>query len=130
MKEFYHLIIGQFSLPMVLAIYFFATVGILINLLHHANTRDQNSANTPKKFSRWFLIKDNRRRLYMDILCLFILIRFLPFIVNFDISNQEAWLIGAFFVGFGFDKAFERLQAIEGSILKVKRDVQETTDKG
>jgi hypothetical protein len=130
MREFFHLILGDFSLAMIAALYFFATVGIVINLLHHANTRNQNSVNTPKKFSRWFLIMDNRRRLYMDILCLFVMIRFLPFFIIFDATKQEAWFIGAFLIGFGFDKAFERIQAIEGSILKVKRDPVDTDDKG
>ncbi|MDD4970754.1 MAG: hypothetical protein PHT07_15110 [Paludibacter sp.] len=123
MKEFIHLVFGNFSLPMFVALYFFAVVGIALNLLNHANSRDQNSPNTPQKFSHWFLIKDNRRRLAMDIISLFITIRFMQFIINFDVTNPEAWLIGAFFAGFGFDKGFERLQTIKGSFLKVKRNV-------
>jgi hypothetical protein len=123
-KEIFKLIFGDIALTMLIALYFFAIIGVALNLLYNANRRDQESLDTPVKYSSWFLIKDNRRRLYMDVICLFISIRFLPLIITIDITKQELWLFGAFIVGFGFDKLFERLKAIEGSFLKVKRAIQ------
>lgn len=125
MKEFFSYLIGNFSLPFFAALYFFAILGVIIKLLLHANTRDQNSSNTPQKFSVWFLIKDNRKRILLNVIVIYLTIRFMSYFIDFDPTNKEAWLVGATLVGLGFDKALEKWKE-KGSLLKVKRDVQDT----
>lgn len=122
MSEFFQLILGVTSIAMYAALLFFACIGILINLLFHATTRDQNSTNTPEKFSLKFLLWDNWKRIVLSILVILMLIRFVSFFFDFDVvNNNELYLFLSLLIGVSFDKAAEILKN-RSSFLKVRND--------
>jgi hypothetical protein len=122
MNEFFQLILGVTSLAMYAALLFFACVGILINLLFHSTSRDQNSPNTPVKFSFRFLLWDNWKRIILSILVILVLIRFVSFFFDFDVvNNNELYLFLALLVGMSFDKGAEILKA-KTTWLKVREN--------
>jgi hypothetical protein len=130
MKEFLGYVIGNLSLAMFAALYFFAIIGVALNLLIHSNKRNQSSKNTPVKFSIIFLARDNRTRIVIAILSIFVTIRFLPLIFEFNAEHTEYYLAGAFIVGFGFDKILEKWKESKfGSFLKEKRDPAAIADQ-
>jgi len=108
MKEFINILIGNVGVVMFAALFFFALIGVSINLLFHANTRDQSSPNTPKKFSVSFLISDNWKRILLAILLIYVSIRFVQLIFTISVeNNNELYLFSAVFIGFIFDKLGE-----------------------
>ena len=123
MKEFLSLLMGAMSAPTFAALFFFALIGVSINLLMHANTRDQSSQNTPEKFSLLFLLKDNWKRILLAVLLIYVSIRFVQLIFTIPVdSNIELYLFAAVFVGFIFDKL--------GEFLKNKFDVFKSRVEG
>ena len=115
MKEFFHLFIGNIGGTMFSALFVFAMIGVAINLLLHANTRDQNSPNTPVKFSFKFLLADNWKRILLALLLIYVSIRFTSLIFAIDVTgNNELYLFSAVIIGFAYDKL--------GEILKEKTD--------
>jgi hypothetical protein len=126
MKEFASLLLGNVSLPMFFGLFFFAMIGVFINLLIHATTRDQNSPATPVKFSFRFLLWDNWKRIVLSILLIYVSIRFVSmfFAITVDGKN-EYYLFAALLIGFGFDKLGELIKK-KSSWLKVREEEEKT----
>lgn len=121
MKEFTSYLIGNISIAMFCALYFFALVGVTINLLMHANSRNQKSYNTPVNFSVKFLMWDNWKRIVLAVLLIYISIRFVTKIVTINVDdNSELYLFMAVIIGFCYDKLLQ-LWKEKSSILKVRK---------
>jgi len=121
MKEFANLVLGHTSPAMFAALFFFAVVGVFINLLLHAQSRNVLSTDTPEKFSFRFLLYDNWRRIVLAILLIYISIRFVGIIFDIDVvNNNELYLFAALIIGFLFDKLGEYLKS-RSSILRVRK---------
>jgi len=114
--------LGNISFAMFAGLYFFALVGVAINLLMHANKRDQNSPNTPVKFSYKFLLWDNWKRIFLSILLIYVSIRFISTLFSISVEgNNELYLFSAVVIGFVYDKLAEFLKEKAGSLLKVRK---------
>jgi len=121
MKEFFNLFIGNIGGTMFSALFVFAMIGVAINLLMHANSRDQNSPDTPVKFSFKFLLQDNWKRILLGILLIYVSIRFISILFVIDVSgNNELYLFAAVIIGFIYDKLGEIIKE-KSNFLKVRK---------
>jgi hypothetical protein len=120
MKEFIALIIGNQSIAVFCALYFFALIGVTINLLIHSTTRDQNSIETPYEFSFKFLLWDNWKRILLNVLLIYASIRFASLIFTIKTENQEFYLFSSLFIGFIYDKLLE-IWKTKANFLKVRK---------
>lgn len=126
--ETYSYIFGVVPQGMFIAMVVFAAIGVTMALLLDAQTRDQNSVNTPKKFSFWFLIKDNWKTILLSFLAVLVTLRFanLLFPDTFtteaisDSANKEKWLFGSLCIGLVYNGLLQILKS-RAEILKVKR---------
>ena len=109
-------IIGSNDLTSFLAAFIFALIGVALSLLWHATTRNQNSPNTPVKFSWNFLLSDNVKRIAASLITIFIAIRFYPDLFGKPINEYLA-----FGVGLGLDKISEVIKN-KTNLLDVNRD--------
>ena len=123
MNEFISLLIGNISGPMFAALFLFSMIGVAINLLLHATTRDPSSPNTPVGFSIQFLLWDNWKRILLSVLLILVTIRFMAIFFEIDISNREYYLFAALIVGFIFDKLGEIFKQ-KTTFLRVRKDVE------
>lgn len=96
-------ILGEKTVGFYVAAFFFAGLAIVISLYLHSRKRDVASANTPVKFSWYFLIWDNTKRIAVGIIVVFLILRFL------SPAKMEAAVAIGFLVAFGLDKAIEVL---------------------
>lgn len=106
---------GTGEIGALIAAFIWALIGVAISLLYEANTRDQDSARTPKKYSTWFLIKDNGIRITRTLLIIVAALVFSQQIFGFTADN---WI--GFCIGLGFD----RIVAV--IIAKVKKPKDDT----
>jgi hypothetical protein len=121
MKEFLNLFVGNMGYTMFAALFVFAMIGVAINLLMHANTRDQNSPDTPVKFSFKFLLLDNWKRILLAFLLIYVSIRFTSLLFVIDVTgNNELYLFAAVIIGFIYDKLGEMLKE-KSDFLKVRK---------
>ena len=126
--ENYSYVFGLAPAGLFIAELIFAVIGMLMALLGDATTRDQNSINTPQKFSFWFLIKDNWKTIVLSILAVLITLRFAPLLFSDQFTTEaldqpmgkEKWLLGSFFIGLAFNGLLQFLKD-KSTILKVKR---------
>lgn len=102
-NEFRELVLGDKSVAFYLAAFFFSGLAILLSLYIHSRKRDPLSPNTPSKFSWYFLIWDNTKRIVVGLIVMFFLYRFTPFV-----SMELAVGVG-FFVSIGVDQAIQYL---------------------
>lgn len=108
-------IFGNMDFNMFVASLLFALVGVLISLLLHATTRDQNSESTPVKFSFLFMLKDNWKRILLSIILVIVTIRFLK-----ELTGLELNMFFSLCIGLVYDKLAEYLKS-KSDILKVNR---------
>lgn len=101
-EQFYNIVTGQTSIDIFLGFVFFALIGISLSLLWQTTRRDALSPHTPEKFSFWFMLQDNAKRLTATILTVYIALRFTPEIFNVELTNFWALTIGL-----GVDKIAE-----------------------
>jgi hypothetical protein len=126
MKEFVSILLGNATIPMFCALFFYALLGVIIKLLIHATTRDPEKGETPNKFSIKFLFKDNWKRLLLSIILVYVVIRFLSQFLIVDVTNNpEIHLFGAIVVGFSCDSLSEWFKS-KVNALRVDRDKIET----
>ena len=106
------------SLNYLIAALGWASWGVAISLLIHANYRDQNSPNTPEPFKPLFLLKDNWKRI---LLAYMLIIVFLVF--TKEIIGKELTMFWALVIGLGWDQLAGYLKS-KSDILKVARPEQ------
>ena len=92
-------ILGDVSADLFLASVFFALIGIAIVLLMGTKLRDPNSEHSPHKFSFSYLLSDNARRIYGNILCVLVTLRFMPEILNLELKPWYGFVVGTFWDG-------------------------------
>lgn len=102
-NEAWQIILGGKTGGYYLAGFFFSFLAILISLYSYSLTRDKESKNTPVKFSLFFLIWDNAKRIIVGLIVMFILFR------AADLSNIYAMLAVGFGVGISLDKIIQLL---------------------
>jgi hypothetical protein len=129
MKEFILLLTGNIALSLFFALLFFAIVGVAINLLTSAAKRDQLNPATPEHFSIKFLISDNAKRIYANLLLIYVSIRFCTLIFELSIENKEVYLFVALLIGFCYDKLLEFWKQ-KSSFLKVRKEENENKPVG
>lgn len=115
-------LLGPTSLVDYVSSIIFAFIGVFVSLMLHATKRDVNSTNTPVKFSFWFLLKDNWKRLLTGILMVLVCIRFLK-----ELTGLELNMFYAFAIGFCNDKIIQILK-VKTSIFDVQRTGTQTED--
>ncbi len=81
--QFIYLVTGTTNFPWFGAMFFFALIGQAIYLGVSASNRDVASPATPETWSSKFFIIDNWKRAATTILCIFVVIRFYPDLVQF-----------------------------------------------
>ena len=126
--ENYSYVFGVVPSGMFIAMIIFAAIGVTMALLGDAQTRDQNSANTPQKFSFWFLLKDNWKTILLSFLAVLLTLRFAPLLFPDQFTTnvldnpmgKEKWLFGSFMIGLVFNSLLQLLKS-KSEILKVKR---------
>ncbi|MEP7375522.1 MAG: hypothetical protein ABI675_19410 [Chitinophagaceae bacterium] len=113
-EQFYNIVTGQTPAYLFVGFIFFAVIGIALSLLWQTNKRDVSSPHTPEKFSFWFMMRDNAKRLSATILTVYIALRFTPEIFNVQLTNFWSLCIGL-----GLDKIAEIVKS-KTSLLDVK----------
>lgn len=108
MKE----VIGTVTMPQIV----FSLVGVSIMLLIDSNKRFPPSQDTPYEWRVWFLILDNWKRITLNLLLIFVTLRFFPEI--FGIQLTGLWCLS---IGMSFDKLAEIIKS-KTSFLDVNRD--------
>lgn len=98
-------ILGTTDVSYMIAIFVFAMIGVAISLLIHSTNRNPDSFTSPRKFSLSYLIKDNWKRILLNILLILVTIRFSEEIIGVQLNEFVALLIGV-----SFDKLSEYLQ--------------------
>jgi hypothetical protein len=127
--ENYSFLLGYIPAGMFLAMIGFAAIGVVMALLIHSTTRDQNSTKTPVKFSFKFLIKDNWKTIALTVFTVLITLRFAGSVFPGQFTGEELgspigtekWLFGSFIIGLSYNYLLQILKD-KADILKVKRD--------
>jgi hypothetical protein len=109
-------ILGTDSYQAFITQYFFAMVGATISLLLHGANRDVKEPSTPNCFSFSFLLKDNWKRILLNLLVIFVTIRFFKEITGYKLS-----LFFCLAIGIGYDKLLQ--------FMKDKADFLQVTRK-
>jgi len=126
--ENYSYLLGIVPLSMFLAMVVFSAIGVAMALLIDAQKRDQNSKNTPVKFSFFFLLKDNWKTILLTFLAVLVTLRFAPLLFPDQFTTEgldsplvkEKWLLGSLFVGLLYNSLLQFLKE-KSELLKVKR---------
>jgi len=124
----YNYYLGFLNWDLFLAMVIFALIGVGVNLLIHSQKRDQNSPNTPVKFSFLFLLRDNWKSILLTIILILLTIRFGPMIKPDMFKPEELasplgtekWLFASLVVGLGFNFLLQ-IWKDKTNWLKVKR---------
>lgn len=126
--EKYSYLLGFVEARLFLTMLLFAIVGIGLSLLMDAQSRDQNSTNTPVKFSFKFLLKDNWKTILTTAIAVLITLRFAPLLFpdQFKVDQTgdpkaiEWFLFGSFGIGLLYNQLVQFLKK-KISILNVER---------
>lgn len=105
MQTFWNIFIGSQSVTAFLAAAFFALVGVVIGLLLNTTKRDAKSPGSPVDFSWNYLLWDNAKRILLNVLLIYVAIRFCPDL--FGIQITEFWGMA---IGLGLDKIAQILK--------------------
>ena len=89
-------ILGDVEPALFVAAMFFAAIGILVILLLGSRLRKPNSDTSPEKFSWRYLINDNAKRIYGNIVCVLVTLRFMPELFNVTLTPWMGFVIGLF----------------------------------
>lgn len=108
-------ILGTDTYQAFITQYFFAIVGVLISLLLHGANRDVKEPSTPNNFSFLFLLKDNWKRIVLNLLVIFVTIRFFKELTGFELS-----LFFCLGIGFSYDKLLQVIKD-KADVLQVNR---------
>jgi len=98
MKEFFYLLFNGITPIQFCVFMFYATGGLLLNLLFDICGRRPESLTSPKKFSIKYWFNDNWKRILISFILLPIII-----ILFSEIMGNEINIGNAFFAGFSSD---------------------------
>jgi hypothetical protein len=126
--ENYNYLLGFLNPLLFGTMVLFAALGIAISLLWDAQSRDQNSPNTPVKFSFKFLLKDNWKTILTTAIAVLVTLRFAPLLfpdqfkvdATGDPKAVEWFLFGSFGIGLLYNQLVQFLKK-KISILNVER---------
>lgn len=96
-SEYWNILLGEIKPIEFLALVSWGIVGIIVNVLIHASTRDVDDPCSPETFSWKYLLCDNYKRIIIGILLLIIGIRFSYEIFGFSITAFSSFWIGLTF---------------------------------
>lgn len=94
-------ILGTETYQAFITQFFFAIVGVVISLLMAGANRDVNKTTT-SKFSFIYLLKDSWKRILLNLLIIFVTIRFFKELTGFELS-----LFFCLVIGFSYDKLLQ-----------------------
>jgi hypothetical protein len=101
--------LGGISPGMLAAGFVFALLGVALSLLLNTTKRDPLAARTPVEFSWSFFWSDNSVRIYRSAATALIVI-FLSLRFSKELIGSELTMLYSFGIGFGLDKAIEKLR--------------------
>ena len=87
-------LLGSIEPTLFVASFIAALVGILFTLLIGSTMREVDSPWSPKDFSWKYLISDNAKRIYANILAVIITLRFMPEVIGVELSVWKGFVIG------------------------------------
>lgn len=92
-------ILGGIDPGLFLASTLFAFIGVLVTLLVGATLRKVDSQWSPKDFSWGYLIYDNAKRILLNVLLIFVTLRFMPELTGWDLSVWKGFVVGVGYDG-------------------------------
>lgn len=124
MEEFLKSILGDYSIPMWFAYFFFAVLGTAAFSWIEVSSRDKASVKTPVKFRWKFFAFDNLKRYVATGILIYIQFRFFKELSGSSLSEYVAFLIGFGSDGLaGFSKRSTKiLQADRDKLLRDNQD--------
>lgn len=84
-------VLGNLTIDFIVSFYIFALIGVILSMLFHYGKKTRKKTGKPFSFTFW--IKDNIVRLFISIICIFVVLR-LPEFVGIPMENVN--------MGFGF----------------------------
>jgi len=87
-------LLGGIEPSLFAASFIAALVGILFTLLIGSTLRDVNSEWSPKNFSWKYLLSDNAKRIYANLLAVIITLRFMPDVIGVELSVWKGFVVG------------------------------------
>jgi len=87
-------LLGNLDPQLYIASFIAALVGILFVLLLGSTLRSVESKSSPKNFSWSYLLSDNAKRIYLNILAVIITLRFMPEIIGTELSVWKGFIVG------------------------------------
>lgn len=94
-------ILGTDTYQAFITQFFFAIIGAIISLLLAGANRDKEKKTT-SKFSLIYLLKDSWKRITLNLLIIFVTIRFFKELTGFELS-----LFFCLIIGFSYDKLLQ-----------------------
>ena len=87
-------LLGSIDPSLFIASFIAAVVGVLFTLLIGSTLRSVNSINSPQDFSWSYLLSDNAKRIYANILVVIVTLRFMPEILDVELSVWKGFVVG------------------------------------
>lgn len=114
--DFWAAFLNGMPLGVLFAGFVFALLGVLLNALIKASSRNPNSERTPVEFSWKFFWSDNVKRFINSglttLIAIFLSLRFFKELTGVEDSISMIYCFG---VGFGIDKAVMKLKKRSGA---------------
>ena len=88
-------LLGAIDPSLFIAAFIAALVGVLFTLLIGSTLRSVNSKNSPQDFSWSYLLSDNAKRIYANLIIIIVTLRFMPEILGVELSVWKGFIIGA-----------------------------------
>ena len=113
MEDFTQVLLGNFTLGSVLGYMAIMAIGAALSLLLDVKGRDKTSRRSPNRFSWWFLLRDNLKRLFLVVLIMYVFIRFSDMLFE---GQPLDWVL--LVMGYNFDnlisKARNKFSVLKG----------------
>jgi len=87
-------VLGGIEPAFFLANLFFAAMGVLLVLLAGTRLRDPASTDSPIGFSWKYLMSDNAKRIYVNILSIVLTLRFMTELTGWQLGMFKSFCIG------------------------------------
>lgn len=94
MDKFFRHLLGPTDPAFFAACIVFAAAGVFLILMAGTKLRDPKSVNSPQEFSWRYLWSDNAKRIYASAIAVLVTLRFLPEVLNLELTEFRAFCIG------------------------------------